>query len=164
MGRGIRVEEAERSLEEIQHVLGRRQRRQIEVLRRFITSAKKRSPKDALGWYSARVAAAKLDVSLPTVHAWVRAGVLTEAPGSRPTRIRLDIERVDTLARRLAELRAKAPRMHFLGDVIAWMEARGLERRLSRPWVPGTTAGRASVDAKLDQLLRVKQGPGRMLS
>ena len=162
MGRGIRVEDAERSLEEIQHALGRRQRRQIEVLRRFITSVKKHLPTDTLGWYSARAAAAKLDVSLPTVHAWVRAGVFTEAPGSRPTRIRLDTERVDTLARGLAELRTKAPRMHLLRDVIAWMEARGLERHLSRPWVPGTTAGRASIDAKLNRLLRVHRGPGRI--
>lgn len=159
MGRGIRVEDAQGSLEEIQHALGRRQRRQIEVLRRFIASVAKHTSKDTSVGYGARVAAAKLDVSLPTVHAWVRAGVLTEAPGSRSTRIRLDTERVDALARGIAELRAKAPRLHLLRDVVSWMETRGLERRLSQPWVPGTTTGRASVDAKLDQLLREHPTP-----
>lgn len=154
MGRGIRIEDAQGSLEDIQHALGRRRHRQVEVLRRFIASAARRTPVAALAGYGARSAAAKLGVSLPTVHAWLRAGVLTEAPGSRPTRVRLDAGRVDTLARRIAALRAEAPRTHLLRDVISWMETRGLERRLNQPWVPGTTAGRAPIDAKLDRLLR----------
>lgn len=161
VGSGVRVEEAEGSLEDIRRALGRRQRRQVELLRRFITSVGKRSPSDAATSYSARAAAAKLNVSLPTVHAWLRAGVLTEAPGSRPTRVRLDVERVDKLATGIAELRAKAPRFHLLRDVVAWMETQGLAQRLAQPWVAGVTTGRTSVDQKLDRLLREPRTPSR---
>ena len=161
MGRGIQIEDARGSLEDIQRALGRRRHRQVAVLRQFIASVARRTPEAAPAGYGARAAAARLGVSLPTVHAWVRASVLAEAPGSRPTRIRLDAERVDTLARGIAELRAQAPRIHLLRDVISWMEARGLERRLNQPWVSGTTAGRAPVDAKLDRLLREHRTPSR---
>lgn len=161
MGRGIRIEDAQGSLEDIRHALGRRRRRQVEVLRRFIASVARRAPGETPAGYGARSAAAKLGVSLPTAHAWVRAGVLTEAPGSRPTRVRLDAGRVDTLARRITELRAQAPRTHLLRDVISWMDTRGLERRLNQPWVPGTTSGRAPIDAKLDRLLREHRTPSR---
>jgi hypothetical protein len=161
MGRGIGIEDAQGSLEDIRHALGRRRRRQVEVLSRFIASVARRTPQVAPAGYGARSAAAKLGVSLPTVHAWVRAGVLTEAPGSRPTRIRLDPERVDTLARGIAELRARAPRTHLLRDVISWMDTRGLEHRLNQPWIPGTTAGRAPIGVKLDRLLREHRTPPR---
>lgn len=83
--------------------------------------------------YSAPEAAGRLDVTLPTVHVWLKAGVLRAAPGSRPKRLRLDREHVDVVARKVRELRRRAPRTRKLRDVLEWLEYQKYADRLSGP-------------------------------
>lgn len=82
---------------------------------------------------SAPQAAEILEVALPTVHVWLKAGVLQATPDSQPTRIRLDQERVDHVARKLRALRRRAPRTRKLRDIVEWLETERLGDRLRGP-------------------------------
>lgn len=127
------------SLERVAGAVGRRYANDVRVLRRAVREA---APTyDAPVSYSTPEAAQNLGVTLPTIHTWVRAGVLIRAPDSRTSRVRLDRERVDEVAHRLRELRRRAPRTRKLRDVLEWLESQDYGDRLRGPRRPKKPTG-----------------------
>jgi len=122
------------SLERVANAAGREYAADVRVLRRAVQEAV--ATYDAPASYSAPEAAAHLKVTLPTVHAWLRAGVLTKSPDSRESRIRLDRARIDVVRRRLQDLRRRAPRTRKLRDVLEWLETQEYGDRLRGPRRP----------------------------
>jgi hypothetical protein len=127
------------SLERVANAAGRDYATDVRVLRRAVREAV--PVYDAPASYSAPEAAENLNVTLPTIHAWLRAGVLTKSPDSRRSRIRLDRERIDVVARRLRDLRRRAPRTRKLRDVLEWLESQEYGDRIRGPRRPGQTSG-----------------------
>jgi hypothetical protein len=127
------------SLERVANAAGREYATDVRVVRRAVQEAV--PTYDAPASYSAPDAAENLKVTLPTVHAWLRAGVLTKSPDSRRSRLRLDRERIDVVARRLQELRRRAPRTRKLRDVLEWLEAQDYGDRLRGPRRPQKPSG-----------------------
>jgi hypothetical protein len=127
------------SLDRLASAAGREYASDIRVLRRAVREA---APAyDAAVSYSTPEAAGTLKVTLPTVHAWLRAGVLTPSPDSRKARVRLDRGRTDEVARRLTELRRRAPRTRKLRDVLEWLESHQYGDRLRGPRRPQRATG-----------------------
>jgi len=116
------------SLERLASAAGRKCATDVRVLRRAVQEAEPEYEVSAS--YSAPEAARSLKVTLPTIHAWLRAGVLKKSPESRPSRVRLDRERIDVVGRRLRELRRRAPRTRKLRDVLEWLETQEYGDRL----------------------------------
>jgi hypothetical protein len=127
------------SLERIANAVGRKYATDVRVLRRAVQEAVPAYDEPAS--YSAPEAAEALNVTLPTIHAWLRAGVLTKSPDSRRSRLRLDRVRIDTVARRLGELRRRAPRTRKLRDVLEWLETQEYRDRLRGPRLPAQATG-----------------------
>jgi hypothetical protein len=127
------------SLERIANAAGREYATDVRVLRRAVQEAV--PVYDEPASYSAPEAAETLKVTLPTIHAWLKAGVLTKSPDSRRSRLRLGRERIDTVARRLGELRRRAPRTRKLRDVLEWLETQEYGDRLRGPRRPGQPTG-----------------------
>jgi len=127
------------SLERIANAAGREYATDVRVLRRAVREAV--PVYDAPASYSAPEAAETLKVTLPTIHAWLRAGVLTKSPDSRRSRLRLDRERTDAVARRLRDLRRRAPRTRKLRDVLEWLETQEYGDRLRGPRRPDHISG-----------------------
>ena len=127
------------SLERVANAVGREYAIDVRVLRRAVQEAV--PAYDEPTSYSAPEAAKNLKVTLPTVHAWLHAGVLTKSPDRRRSRLRLDRERIDTVARRLGELRRRAPRTRKLRDVLEWLETQEYGDRLRGPRRPAHTTG-----------------------
>lgn len=127
------------SLERIANAAGRKYAPDVRVLRRAVREAAPTYDEPASR--SAPEAAENLKVTLPTIHAWLRAGVLTKSPDSRPSRLRLDRERIDAVARRLRELRRRAPRTRKLRDVLEWLETQEYGDRLQGPRRPVLATG-----------------------
>jgi len=126
-------------LQRIANAAGRKYATDVRVLRRAVEEAV--SIYDEPASYSAPEAAETLKVTLPTIHAWLRAGVLTKSPDSRRSRLRLDRERIDSVARRLRELRRTAPKTRKLRDVLEWLETQEYGDRLRGPRRPGHATG-----------------------
>lgn len=127
------------SLERVASAAGREYAADARVLRHAL---KETLPAyDEPESYSAPEAAENLKVTLPTVHAWLRAGVLTKSPDSRRSRVRLDRERIDAITRRLRELRRRAPRTRKLRDVLEWLETQEYGDRLRGPRRPKRPTG-----------------------
>lgn len=135
VGRGAVLE----SLERVANAAGREYATDVRVLRRAVQEAV--PAYDEPGSYSAPDAAENLKVTLPTIHAWLRAGVLIKSPDSRRSRLRLDRERIDVVARRLKELRRRAPRTRKLRDVLEWLESQDYGDRLRGPRRPPKPTG-----------------------
>lgn len=127
------------SLERVAHAAGRRYASDVRVLTRAVHEALPAYDQSAS--YSAPEAAEILKVTLPTVHAWLRAGVLAKSPDSRRSRLRLARERADVVARRLRELRRRAPRTRKLRDVLEWLETQEYGDRLRGPRRPAEPTG-----------------------
>ena len=127
------------SLERVANAAGREYATDVRMLRRAVREAV--PVYDAPASYSAPEAAQNLKVTLPTIHAWLRAGVLTKSPDSRRSRVRLDRERIDAVARRLRELRRQAPRTRKLRDVLEWLETHEYGVRLRGPRRPARATG-----------------------
>lgn len=127
------------SLERVANAAGREYLTDVRVLRRAVQEAM--PAYDTPASYSAPEAAENLKVTLPTIHAWLRAGVLTMSPDSRRARLRLDRERIDAVARRLRELRRRAPRTRKLRDVLEWLETQDYGDRLRGPRRPQKPTG-----------------------
>ncbi|HEY6203178.1 MAG TPA: hypothetical protein VI056_09045 [Candidatus Limnocylindria bacterium] len=127
------------SLDRVANAAGRDYATDVRVLRRVVQEAL--PAYDAPGSYSAPEAAENLKVTLPTIHAWLRAGVLTTSADSRRSRLRLDRERIDAVARRLRDLRRRAPRTRKLRDVLEWLETQDYGDRLRRPRQPEKATG-----------------------
>ena len=128
MSRGVSRTAIAESLERVAHAAGREYAADVRVLRRAVQEAV--ATYDAPASYSAPEAAEHLKVTLPTVHAWLRAGVLTKSPDSRASRVRLDRARIDVVRRRLQDLRRRAPRTRKLRDVLEWLETQEYGDRL----------------------------------
>lgn len=127
------------SLERVANAAGRKYATDVRVLRRAVREA---APTyDEPTSYSAPEAAETLKVTLPTIHTWLRAGVLKKSPDSRRSRLRLDRDRIDTVARRLGELRRRAPRTRKLRDVLEWLETQEYGDRLRGPHRPVRATG-----------------------
>ena len=127
------------SLERLANAAGREYATDVRVLRRAVQEA---APEyDEPTSYSAPQAAEHLKVTLPTIHAWLRAGVLAKAQDSRSSRVRLDRARIDAVARRLQDLRRRAPRTRKLRDVLEWLETREYGDRLRGPRRPEQPTG-----------------------
>jgi hypothetical protein len=135
VGRPVALE----SLERIANAVGREYATDVRVVRRAVQEAVPTYDEPAS--YSAPEAAETLKVTLPTIHAWLHAGVLTKSPDSRRARLRLDRERIDTVARRLGELRREAPRTRKLRDVLEWLETQEYGVRLRGPRRPKNPTG-----------------------
>ncbi len=116
------------SLERVADVVGREYAAELRVLRRAVREAVSAYVEPSS--YSAPEAAETLDVTLPTIHAWVEAGVLTTSTDSRRSRLRLIRKRVDAVADRLRDLRRRAPRTRKLRDVLEWLETQEYGDRL----------------------------------
>jgi hypothetical protein len=127
------------SLERVARAAGREYASDVRVLARAIHEAV--PAHDEPVSYTAPEAAENLSVSLPTIHAWLRAGVLTKSADSRRSRLRLDRERIDAVARRLQELRRRAPRTRKLRDVLEWLETQEYGDRLRAPRRPKDATG-----------------------
>lgn len=127
------------SLERVANAAGRKYATDVRVLRRAVHEAV--LTYDEPTSYSAPEAAENLKVTLPTIHAWLRAGVLTKAPDSRQARLRLDRDRIDQVARRLNQLRRRAPRTRKLRDVLEWLETQEYGDRLRGPRRPTHPTG-----------------------
>jgi hypothetical protein len=127
------------SLERVAHAVGREYATDVRVLRRAVQEAVPAYDEPAS--YSAPEAAENLKVTLPTIHAWLRAGVLTKSPDSRRSRLRLDRERIDAVAQRLRDLRRRAPRTRKLRDVLEWLETQDYGDRLRGPRHPQKATG-----------------------
>lgn len=127
------------SLERVARAAGREYASDVRVLARAIHEAVPAHDEPAS--YTAPEAAENLKVSLPTIHAWLRAGVLRRSADSRRSRLRLDRERIDAVARRLQELRRRAPRTRKLRDVLEWLETQGYGDRLRVPRRPMQATG-----------------------
>jgi len=131
MGRGVAPTAVLESLERLAEAAGPTRASDARLVRRAIREA---LPAEAATTsYSAPEAADRLDVTLPTVHVWLKAGVLRTAPDSRPKRLRLDRDRVDMVARKVRELRRHAPRTRKLRDVVEWLEYQKYADRLGGP-------------------------------
>jgi len=127
------------SLERVARAAGRKYASDVRVLARAVHEAVPEYDQPAS--YSAPEAAENLKVSLPTIHAWLRAGVLTKSPESRRSRLRLDRQRIDSVARRLHELRHRAPKTRKLRDVLEWLETQEYGDRLRDPRRPKEPTG-----------------------
>jgi len=127
------------SLERVANAAGREYAADVNVLRRAVHEAI--ATYDEPASYSAPEAAEHLDVTLPTIHAWLRAGVLTRSPDSRESRVRLDRARIDMVGRRLRELRRQAPKTRKLRDVLEWLERQEYGDRLRGPRRPQRPTG-----------------------
>jgi hypothetical protein len=164
------------SLERLANAAGRKYATDVRVVRRAVQEAIPLY--DETASYSAPEAAESLNVTLPTVHAWLRAGVLTKSPDSRRSRLRLDRERIETVARRLQDLRRRAPRTRKLRDVLEWLETqeyggrlRGTRRTTNAAGVPwrqtlkeawGSAGSRARRRPTIDGLSVRIQGRSRV--
>jgi hypothetical protein len=127
------------SLERVANAAGREYVADVRVLRRAVREAV--PAYDGPASYSAPEAAESLKVTLPTIHAWLRAGVLTKSPDSQRSRVRLERERTDAVARRLRDLRRRAPRTRKLRDVLEWLETQDYRDRLRGPRQPQKPTG-----------------------
>lgn len=127
------------SLERVANAAGREYATDVRVLRRAVQEAL--PAYDGPASYSAPDAAEYLKVTLPTIHAWLRAGVLTKSQDSQRSRVRLDRERIDAVARRLRDLRRRAPRTRKLRDVLEWLETQDYGDRLRGPRRPQKPTG-----------------------
>jgi len=127
------------SLERVARAAGRKYASDVRVLARAVHEVV--PVYDQPASYSAPEAAENLKVTLPTIHAWLRAGVLSKSPDSRRSRLRLDRERIDAVAQRLQELRRRAPRTRKLRDVLEWLETQEYGDRLRRPRRPKRPTG-----------------------
>ena len=139
MARPVGRTAALESLARIANAAGREYATDVRVLRRAVNEAVPMY--DPPASYSAPEAAETLKVTLPTIHAWLSAGVLTKSTDSRRSRLRLDRERVDAVARRLRELRRRAPRTRKLRDVLEWLETQDYGDRLRAPRRPRHATG-----------------------
>lgn len=139
MGRGAPAGTAVlESLARLAGAAGPDRARDVRVLRRALVDAlPDELPTNS---YRATEAAEILDVSLPTVHAWLKTGVLRQSSDSRPARVRLDRDRVDVVAAKLRDLRRRAPRTRKLRDVAEWLETERYRERLRGARVPSETA------------------------
>lgn len=126
------------SLKRLAEAAGPDRARDVRVVRRALIDV---LPDELLvSSYGATAVAEILDVSLPTVHAWLKTGVLRQSSDSRPTRVRLDRDRVDAVAVKLRELRKRAPRTRKLRDIAEWLETERYKDKVSGPRVPSETA------------------------
>lgn len=138
MGRGSPVGTAViESLERLAGAVGPARARDIRVIRDALVDV---LPDEPAASYAATEAAERLDVSLPTVHAWLKSEVLHQSSDSRPTRVRLDRDRVDAVATKLRELRRRAPKTRKLRDIAEWLEIDRHREALTGPHVPSKTA------------------------
>jgi len=127
------------SLERVANAAGREYAADVNVLRRAVQEAV--ATYDEPASYSAPEAAEQLKVTLPTIHAWLHAGVLTKSSDSREARVRLDRARIDAVGRRLRELRRRAPKTRKLRDVLEWLETQEYGDRLRGPRRPERPIG-----------------------
>jgi hypothetical protein len=127
------------SLERVANAAGREYVADVRVVRRAVREAV--PAYDGPASYSTLEAAENLKVTLPTIHAWLRAGVLTKSPDSQRSRVRLERERTDAVARRLRDLRRRAPRTRKLRDVLEWLETQDYRDRLRGPRRPQKPTG-----------------------
>ncbi len=127
------------SLERVANAAGREYAADVNVLRRAVQEAV--AVYDDPASYSAPEAAQHLQVTLPTIHAWLRAGVLAKSPDSRESRVRLDRARIDAVGQRLRELRRRAPKTRKLRDVLEWLETQDYGDRLRGPRRPERPTG-----------------------
>lgn len=99
-------------------------RRDLEVVSAQLGTTLPAAERAAAG-YTTTEARDVLDLSLPTVHAWVDVGVLPKInePGEDTLIAR---GAVDELAVAVHEIRASGPRKHLLRDVVEWLETRRL--------------------------------------
>ncbi|MBI2766538.1 MAG: hypothetical protein HYX53_11595 [Chloroflexi bacterium] len=131
MGRSVAPTAVLESLERLAEAAGPARASDARLVRRAIREA---LPAEAATMsYSAPEAADRLNVTLPTVHVWLRAGVLQAATDSRPKRLRLERDGVDVVARKVRELRRHAPRTRKLRDVVEWLEYQKYADRLGGP-------------------------------
>lgn len=139
MARAVSRTAVMESLERVATAAGRGYAADVRMVRRAVQEAL--PTYDAPSSSSAPDAAENLKVTLPTIHAWLRAGVLTRSSDSRPSRLRLDRRRIDAVAHRLQELRRLAPRTRKLRDVLEWLETREYGGRLRGPRRPKRATG-----------------------
>lgn len=101
-------------------------RNDLEIVGARLGTSVARAERAAAG-YTTTETRERLGVSLPTVHAWIRGGLLptiaTKDAGEEMLTVR---GAVDELAEGLEQIRRSGPRKHLLRDVAAWLETRRL--------------------------------------
>ncbi len=101
-----------------------RARHDLEVIGKQMGTTLTEAERAAAG-YTTTEARDRLDLSLPTVHAWVRAGLLPTI--NKPSEETLIARKAaDELAAAIQEIRKGGPRKHLLRDVAEWLETHRL--------------------------------------